>query len=77
MSDLSTLPRNGQYEIFTNHGRTYCFDDVHFSHIPTPAGMFEWIRSQDPTQWHDLKDGRDVAFYLTPKLYVLWKLKFT
>lgn len=75
---MSHLPRNGQYEIFTNHGRTYCFDDVSFSHIPTPTGMFDWIRSQDPAYWSPIESNpeSDAAFYLKPELYLIWKLKF-
>lgn len=78
MSDLSILPRNGQYEIFTTNGRTYCFDDVDFSHIPTPAGMFEWIRSQDPEYWSAMKidPNSNSALYLKPELYLAWKLKY-
>lgn len=70
------LPRRGQYELFTFKGITYCYDDPGFGHIATPPDMFEWIRSQDPELWHGLDDGRDVAYYLAPKLYFLWKLKF-
>lgn len=75
---MNNLPRNGRYEIFTNQGRTYCFDDVDLAHIPTPPGMFEWIRSQDPNEWAPIKTNPEanVALYLTPKLYLLWKLKF-
>lgn len=76
--DLSNLPRNGQYEIFTSNGRTYCFDDVKFTHIPTPEGMFEWIRSQNPDYWKPLSTNpnSNTALYLNPELYLIWKLKY-
>ena len=79
MSHLGNLPRNGQYEIFTTNNRTYCFDDVDFFHIPTPPGMFEWIRSQDPEYWSPMKVTPDsnTALYLKPELYLAWKLKYT
>ena len=75
---MTHLPRNGQYEIFTRNGRTYCFDDPDFYHIPTPAGMFAWIRSQDPEYWYPLRTDPEsnVVFYLKPELYFVWKLKF-
>lgn len=75
---MNQLPRNGRYEIFTRNGRTYCFDDPDFYHIPTPAGMFEWIRSQDPEYWSPLSVNTqsNVAFYLAPELYLAWKLKY-
>jgi len=81
MKKTSTLPRNGQYEIFSNAGRTYCFDDPGFVWMYTPEGMFEWIREQDPALWTDmtqLHGWRDdnSAFYLQPKLYLLWKLRW-
>ena len=77
-SNLGDLPRNGQYEIFTSNGRTYCFDDVDFGHIPTPEGMFDWLRSQDPNYWSPMKSepNSNVALYLTPELYFVWKLKY-
>lgn len=75
---MNNLPRNGQYEIFTNQGRTYCFDDVNFVHIPTPEGMFEWIRSQDTSLWSSMtiQPDSNAALYLKPELYLIWKLKY-
>jgi len=72
------LPRNGRYEIFSNQGRTYCFDDVDLSHFPTPPGMHEWIRSQDTTEWAPIKTNPEsnTALYLSPKLYLMWKLRW-
>ena len=37
--------------------------------------MFEWLRSQDPALCRPM-DDTNVAFYLDPKLYLLWKLKW-
>ena len=76
---MSHLPRKGQYEIFSHNGWTHCFDDPSFDKIRTPDGMFEWIRSQDPTEWHPMKSDPEwnAALYLTPRLYLLWKLKWT
>lgn len=73
------FPRNGQYEIYTTNGRTYCFDDVSFTHVPTPADMFEWIRSHDPSLWRPsaVDHASNIALYLKPELYLLWKLKYT
>jgi hypothetical protein len=78
MSKIGHLPRNGQYEIFTYSGWTHCFDDTELDSIKTPPGMFEWIRSQDPKLWHGMSHYPDenAAFYLEPKLYLLWKLKW-
>lgn len=75
---MSHYPRNGRYEIFTHGNRTHCFDDTGFTNIPTPPGMFEWIRSQDRSLWAGLEfdPASNVAFYLQPELYLLWKLKW-
>jgi len=79
MDMKSHLPRNGRYELFTNNGRTYCFDDPNFIHIPAKQEMFEWIRNQDHALWSPMKQYPDdnVALYLAPELYMLWKLKWT
>lgn len=72
------LPRNGRYELFTSNGRTYCFDDPDITNIPTKQEMFDWIRSQDPALWSPMKQNPDdnIALYLEPELYMLWKLKW-
>jgi hypothetical protein len=72
------LPRQGRYEIFSSRGRTYCFDDLDQPGIPTPTGMHEWIRGQDPRLWSPMSmdPSSDVALYLQPELYLLWKLKW-
>ena len=72
---MSHLPRNDQYELFSCHGNTFCFDDMSFTHIQTPPGMFEWLRSQ-PRDLCQPMDDTNIAFYLQPKLYLLWKLKY-
>jgi hypothetical protein len=73
------LPRNGRYELFSTGGRTYCFDDPSWeNYIHSNEEMFNWIRSQNPSLWEPMGDNPEsnVALYLDPKLYVLWKLKW-
>ena len=73
------LPRNGRYEIFSTGGRTYCFDDPSWeNYIHSKQEMFEWIRSQDSKLWNPMDNdpASNVALYLDPKLYILWKLKW-
>lgn len=74
-----TYPRNGRYEIFTHGFKTHCFDDPTFDAIRTPQGMFEWIRSQDRSLWSPMEEDPEsnVALYLSPDLYLLWKLKWS
>ncbi len=76
---MNHLPRNGRYEIFTHGFKTYCFDDPSFDGMVTPWGMFDWIREQDPALWSPMGDDptSNTALYLDPKLYVLWKLRWT
>lgn len=76
---MNTLPRNGRYEIFTHGLKTHCFDDPSFVCIPTPPGMFEWIRAQDSKYWAPMSSDPEsnVALYLHPELYLIWKLKWT
>ena len=76
---MSQLPRNGRYELFTHSFKTHCFDDLSLEAIKTPPGMFEWIRSQDPSLWSPMAGDPDsnTALYLEPELYFLWKLKWT
>jgi len=74
---MNHLPRNGQYEIFSTGGRTYCFDDPNWvNYIHAKPEMFEWIRRQDPDLWRPMTDQPEsnVALYLDPKLYIIWKL---
>ena len=76
---MTHLPRNGRYEIFSTGGRTYCFDDPGWENwVPADPAMFEWIRSQDTLLWSPMKQDPDsnVALYLDPKLYMIWKLRW-
>jgi hypothetical protein len=75
---MSHLPRNGRYEIFTHGFKTHCFDDPSLNEFRTPKGMFEWIREQDTKYWEPMLDAPEsnVALYLQPELYTLWKLKW-
>jgi hypothetical protein len=78
MAVVSHLPRNGRYELFSLREWTYCFDDPSFDKIKTPDGMFDWIRSHDPSLWHSMVDYpfENCALYLQPELYTIWKLKW-
>ena len=73
---MSHLPRNGRYELFTHGMKTHCFDDLSLEHpVKARPEMFAWLRKQDPSECKPM-DGTDVAYYLTPKMYMLWKLKW-
>ncbi len=72
------LPRNGQYELFTHNNKTYCFDDGSFDSanpvlINAPQAMWHWLRSMPGVT---AMDHTNVAYYLTPQAYLLWKLKW-
>lgn len=71
-------PRNGQYELFTHNGKTYCFDDADFGSDPAlisaPDAMWSWLRNQSGVR---ALDDTNVAYYLTPQAYLIWKLKWT
>jgi len=73
----SHLPRNGRYELFTYLGKTHCFDDPDFRAIPTPKDLFDWIKQQNKASWSGLDDGSDVAYYLDPELYMIFKIKWS
>jgi hypothetical protein len=68
-------PRNGQYELFTHNNKTYCFDDNGMGPDPAivdaPDEMWAWLRQVDGVSAHD---ETNVAYYLTPETYLLWKL---
>lgn len=72
---MSHLPRNGQYELFTHQGKTHCFDDLDLPAIAATPEMFAWLRSQPKSECRPM-DETNVAFYLTPKMYLIWKLKW-
>lgn len=75
---MNHLPRKGQYELFTFNHKTYSFDDPTFGSDPAiinaPTKMFEWLRAQP--ECRPLGEC-NTAYYLTPKLYLIWKLKWT
>jgi hypothetical protein len=74
---MSHLPRKGQYELFTHNRKTYCFDDMTLGSEPAiinaPDEMWVWLRSQSECR---PLDETNVAYYLSPKLYLMWKLKW-
>ena len=70
------MPRNGEYELFTFQGHTYCYDDPDQPAIPTPAGMFGWLAAQPRALARPLSLIDDTAWYLTPKCYLMWKLRW-
>lgn len=72
---MSHLPRNGQYELFTYGGKTHCFDDLELDAVKSKPEMFQWLREQDPALCRPM-DDTNVAFYLQPKMYLMWKLKW-
>lgn len=72
---VSHLPRNGRYELFSTGGRTHCFDDLELPAIKSTPEMFDWLRKQDPVLCKPM-DDTNVAFYLDPKIYLMWKLKW-
>ena len=76
--DMSHLPRNGRYELFTHNRKTYCFDDPGFGPEPAifraPDEMWSWLRDQPGCE---PLDDTNVAYYLEPKTYIIWKLKWT
>lgn len=75
---MSHFPRNGQYELFTHNRKTYCFDDSDFGSDPAiinaPDAMWQWLRNQ--TGCRALYAENNVAFYLDPRTYLIWKLKW-
>jgi len=72
---MSHLPRNGRYELFTHNNKTYCFDDLSVGPGPiivdAPDEMWAWLRQVDGVSAHD---ETNVAYYLAPEIYLLWKL---
>jgi len=72
---MSHLPRNGRYELFTYAGQTRCFDDTDDVCVKGSHEMFEWLRKQ-PVELCKPMDNSNTAFYLTPEMYLVWKLKW-
>lgn len=73
---MSHMPRNGRYELFIYAKLTHCFDDPDPDfHVKTSPEMLTWLREQ-PLELCRPMDHTDVAFYLTPEMYLIWKLKW-
>ena len=73
---MSYFPRNGQYELFTYNGKTFCFDDCSIAGpviVNAPKEMWIWLRSLEGVR---PMDTTNTAYYLTPETYLLWKLKW-
>lgn len=75
---MNHFPRNGRYELFTHNKKTYSFDDNDFGPDPAvinaPQEMWTWLRSQSGCK---PMDDTNVAYYLEPKTYIIWKLRWT
>jgi hypothetical protein len=75
---MNHMPRKVQYELFTHNRKTYCFDDHTLDGNPAivsaPEEMWNWLRSY-PHLCRAM-DDTNVAYYLTPEFYLLWKLKW-
>ena len=66
--------RNGQYELFTHNRKTYCFDESSNPIIVNaPEEMWSWLRSTEGVR---PLDETNVAYYLTPEIYLIWKLRW-
>ena len=76
---MSHIPRNGQYELFIHGGMTHCFDDTTLEPFKTPSGMFEWLKAQPIEVCRPYPNDEALkitAWYLSPEMYLLWKLKW-
>lgn len=67
------LPRRGQYELFTFNGVTQCYDDPGSDSVPARPEMFVWLRNQSGVR---PMDDTDMAYYLEPATYLLWRLRW-
>lgn len=77
MNSKSSYPRNGRYELFTYNNIIHCFDDLSFKPIKASDEIYLWIKNQDKNLWEEpLNCRRNVAIYLQPKLYTMFKLKW-
>lgn len=71
---MTNRPRKGQYELFlsSNSNLIYCFDDLDQGAVwHKQPEMIEWLNRQDPKQCRNFEN---IAYYVTPKLYLMWKL---
>lgn len=77
---MISLPRGGEYELFSTGSYTYCYDDPQRPpvQVKSTGEMFHWIREQDPSLWRSMsaQPHENVALYLKPELYLLWKLRW-
>lgn len=71
---MSHLPRNGQYELFNFRGQIHCFDDLELGTVAVSQEMLDWLHSLPTTECRPFSG--DAAFYLTPRAYLMWKLKW-
>lgn len=71
-------PRNGRYELFSFQNKIYCFDDPSLDNIRASDELYDWIRNQDKNLWEPMKRNPEsnVALYLKPELYLLFKLRW-
>lgn len=73
---MSHLPRKGQYELFIGNTNTvFCFDDPNHQPVPASEEMFKWLNNLPTTECRPFSGN--AAFYLTPRAYLMWKLKWT
>lgn len=72
-----TFPRNGQYELFIYKNKVHCFDDPDWTATDESEDLHTWVRNQ-PSGWYNMEKPHDrTAYYLDPKLYLMFKLKFS
>ena len=78
---MSHLPRKGQYELFIYRGLVHCFDDPAQEAWKETIEMTAWLDKQSKDLCRafrtDPKQNKANAYYLDPKLYFLWKLKWS
>lgn len=66
-------PRGGEYELFTFNGVTQCYDHPGSDSVPARPEMFAWLRNQSGVR---PMDDTDMAYYLEPETYLLWRLRW-
>jgi hypothetical protein len=77
---MSHLPRNGQYELFMFRGVVRCFDDPSIDAIPITAEMDDWLKAQPIEVCRPYPNdvgSNPSAWYLSPEMYLIWKLKWS
>ena len=76
---MSHLPRNGQYELFMFRGVARCFDDPSVDFVPITNEMVDWLKAQPIEVCRPYPSNETLtatAWYLSPEMYLLWKLKW-